>query len=143
MGTRLASSLREWMGKHDLTEDDVGREFGVHQSTAHRWLSGVSPGASTLQRIAAKLEVSVDTLLDSDFDVANDSIGMAVLASDELHTKISRFADTISALATQDDLAVRDQKILLITAEGLIESVDELRPSLAQVVDHLKNLPST
>lgn len=64
MATHLAARLRELRARRGLTQDQVARRLGCHESAVSRWESGSRfPTGEDLVALADLFEVSTDDLL--------------------------------------------------------------------------------
>jgi transcriptional regulator with XRE-family HTH domain len=64
LATHLASRLRELRARRGLTQDQVAKRLGCHESAVSRWESGTRfPTGEDLVSLADLFEVSTDDLL--------------------------------------------------------------------------------
>ena len=68
---RMRQKLRELRARDGLTQDQVAKAVGVHESAVSRWEGGTRfPTAEDLVRLSDLYQVSVDALLGKDLQYA-------------------------------------------------------------------------
>lgn len=65
----LGKAISEFRKRKHYRQTDLADKLGIHQTLVARWENGKTrPRRKTLERLAEALEVSVDSLLQSDFE---------------------------------------------------------------------------
>ncbi len=120
----LATKLRELRARHGLTQDQVAKKLGVHESAVCRWEGGSrSPTHVDLLKLADLFRVSVDTLLGRGEQFAPAG---CVLLDQALLDRLEQAKDTFEFDRMIDShqghaiwLPVPDAAVLLPIAEAM------------------------
>lgn len=102
----LASTLKA----RNMSQRDLARCAGITEAAVSRYVKGLrQPRATTIQRIAMALDVSVASLLVTTSDVPEDLLAEAVstVCAQSAHLSADQRASILRALADTENIARR------------------------------------
>lgn len=121
---RMKQKLRELRARDGLTQDQVAKALGVHESAVSRWEGGSRvPTADDLVRLSDLFQVSVDSLLGKDLQYSASGVALldrVLLARLEAAETTEEFDELI--LANKDHalwLPVPDGAVLVQVGEAM------------------------
>jgi transcriptional regulator with XRE-family HTH domain len=120
----LATRLRELRARHQLTQDRVAQQLGVHESAVSRWESGSRfPTGEDLIALSDLFQVSIDHLLGRTLQFTSAGtalVDQVLLDRLEAAESTEEFDRLIAANEEQAVwLPVPDGSVLVPVAEGM------------------------